>query len=290
MNKILTFLGILLSVHFLSAQKTHTESFSGVDAIKLGTGIGSVDILPSNSSSVEVKVVYDDDKYELKMKKEGSTLSLKEKSVRDFKRGGEISWTLAVPSGVSVDINSGTGAIEIKDVNVDGKLNSGTGKIAVENIEGALDMNSGTGAVYAKNCEGAIKMNSGTGSVRASNVSGAINANSGTGSVSGSNLDVDGSSVFNSGTGSVNVSLAAELEGDITVNSGTGSATLDFNGHDIEGTIVMSCNKKSGSISAPFSFDSEQIRNNKTMVKTANRGGSQKVKVGTGTGRATIKS
>lgn len=100
---------------------------------------------------------------------------------------------------------------------------------------------------------------------------------------------------FNTGSGDVYVGLSGSLKHDISVNSGSGDSVLDFNGNDINGTVVMTANKRNGEIHAPFAFDKEEEIDNgsghSTIKKTAVLGdGVVQIKVGTGSGDARISN
>ena len=139
---------------------------------------------------------------------------------------------------------------------------------------------------------GEVELNCGSGDISLDNINGEIAANTGSGDVAAKSVILADESAFNSGSGDVYVSLTESLKHDISVNSGSGDAVLDFNGNAINGTVVMTANKKNGEIHAPFPFDKEEeIDNNghTTLKKTAKLGdGSVDIRIGTGSGDAKI--
>ena len=120
-----------------------------------------------------------------------------------------------------------------------------------------MDANAGSGDLSVSDVSGEIELNCGSGDIAITNVNGGVDANVGSGDIAAANLRLAQSSSFNSGSGDVMVELSESLKSSISVNSGSGDAVLDFNGIQINGTVVMTANKRNGEIHAPFPFDKE---------------------------------
>lgn len=279
----------------LLAQQSINETFEGVQEIQINTGTGDLVIDESNNNAVALTVEYDADRIEPKIKHSGKKLILDEKQL-DRNKSGKIKWTLRIPDELIVTANLGTGRTDINGVYIKLKHNTGTGAVHLAGVSGNLTVNSGTGHIDVSQSKGRFDLNSGTGNLSLDNVSGKFSLNSGTGNVKVVNSEATDESSLNSGTGNVSLVLSKPATGDLSLNSGTGNATLEFNGQTIAGAFEMSCSEKHGSISAPFDFDhTERIdnggRNNFTLKKTAKIGsGGPKIKVSTGTGKATVKN
>jgi len=311
-QKILVLILMLaVSIGLHAQEKTINKSFKGVTEIDLNTASGDCQIV-KGGSSVEVTLVYtyDDDEFEPVFAQDGNTLSIKEK-FQSGSHSGSSKWKLLVPDNIKLKFNTGSGdfsaksiAIEVKtnsgsgDVNLDNvsgkvKVNTGSGETDVEGFDGELKVNTGSGDVDLSSSKGVFKINLGSGDIEASKLTGEFSMNVGSGDIDGSDLRLTAASSFNSGSGDARVILRSELKNDISIASGSGNATLDFNGLGIKGDITMKANKKHGDISAPFEFDSvtEEEQGNQTIVKkTAKIGNSDiKIKVSTGSGRATIE-
>ncbi len=276
---------MVISASIFSQTESINETFDRVKKVKLDVAIGDIEIVKSNSGKTELAGEYNPDKLDVEILYSNGNLSVIEKTKRRNNNGNVNSkYRLQIPDGLEIKVNTGTGDIVLKDVSAESKINTGTGKILMEkytgdsklnsgtgsveliNSKGEITLNSGTGDVAIKNSDGELAANSGTGDVEVENAGGKISANSGTGDVVASNIKLDGKGNFNSGTGDVKLILTGPVTKDLSVNSGTGSATLDMNGQNFNGTLVMACDKKSGSISAPFDFDKEETED-KTIKK-----------------------
>lgn len=296
------------------AQKTIDKTFSGIKTIKLNTGSGSIDIKKGNSADVRVilKYTYSDDDFTPVLEQNSSRLTLRE----EFGRGnnsGSSYWTLEVPNNISISSNTGSGDMTVGDLEIDLRSNSGSGNVDLINVKGMLDFNTGSGNVEIQGATGELSVNTGSGTIRASKGSGeySFNAGSGTivlddikgefkvnvgsGNIRSKAISLTGSSSFNSGSGDVSVTLASSLDYNINVNSGSGDASLNFNGNEISGEVIMTANKRNGNIVAPFKFDKEETigdndrNDNERVQKTAKIGSKNiQIKVGTGSGTAEI--
>ena len=172
--------------------------------------------------------------------------------------------------------------------------NTGSGDIDLYEVNGEFKFNTGSGDVHLENANGDFRLNCGSGDIRMKDVTAIISANVGSGDITAREITLDGGSSFNSGSGTATVVLAVSPKYDISVNSGSGDATLDFNGNNISGYVEMKANKKNGRITAPFAFDrEEEIKQGggQTVIKkTAQIGSSDvRIKVGTGSGTASIE-
>lgn len=245
------------------------------------------------------------------MEQEGSTLVLKEEFERGSIRGGS-TWTLTVPQNMEINFNTGSGSLGGKDLtleltgnsgsgnidltNTGGeiRLNSGSGSMTLSKIKGEVSANSGSGNITVDGGDGEVKVNVGSGNIKIYDASGRFSANSGSGNVKVDKVILTDKSSFNSGSGDVKVVLAASPAHSLSINSGSGDAILDFAGNKMEGTVVMTANKKNGDIRAPFAFDkTEEIDDDGNQVrirKTAKLSDKDiQIKIGTGSGNAVVE-
>ena len=297
----------------LTAQIDLNKSFSGVKKVKMNTSSGDCKISKSTGSNVTVnlKHTYDVSRYTPSIEQQGDQLIIKEV----FKSGnnnGESTWALTLPDGVDLAVNTGSGNIEVSDLNlnltsstgsgnldfknVKGKINgtTGSGDVELENFNGTLRANTGSGNIKVGNSKGDISLNCGSGDLSLSDSQAAMAVNTGSGSIDGRSITINGKSSFNTGSGNAEIILAATPKYDLSINSGSGDAVLDFNGNEIKGEIVMRASKQHGDITAPFQFDKteelEEGGNNTTIQKTAVRGnGTNRIAISTGSGDAVIK-
>ena len=311
MKKIIFSLFVLVACYTLAGAQEITKSFEGIKKIELNAASGDIIVQHGSGDDVQVKLVHTyDEGFRPVMKQQGGTLILKE----EFDRGthnGHSTWTLTVPDNLdirsnsgsgnfeaskvtmSLNMNSGSGNVDLNEVKGEIRLNTGSGNMDVNAFDGTLNSNTGSGNISIEESRGEIRLNAGSGSLELNNVNGELHANVGSGRIDAEKIVLAGPASFNSGSGSVTVELAESPGYDISLNSGSGNATLDLNGNKIDGTVIMTANKRNGKIEAPFAFDTtEEIDDghNTRIKKTAKLGsGDVEVKIGTGSGTASIR-
>lgn len=300
----------LLATLFAQAQQID-QTFSGIAEVEISTGSSDCLVQKGSGDQVNVKLehTYGDD-FKPSVEKSGDKLVIKENNTGSSR--GNATWTLTVPDGLEFEFNSGSGNFKGSDLEIELSMNSGSGDfnldqirgeiesnsgsgdLEVDDFSGEIESNSGSGDLTVDNASGEIELNTGSGDIELSNLNAAIEANSGSGDIEADNVILAGTGDFNSGSGNVEVRLAESPGHNISVNSGSGDALLDFQGNDIVGTVIMTANKKNGTIEAPFSFDEEeeidQGSGQPTIRKTARFGDSDvQIRVGTGSGEARIE-
>ena len=301
------------------AQKSINKTFSGVEDIRLNVPSGNILIKKGSGSEVKITVdfTYDEDDYTPEFKQTGTRLRLSEdfRDKRSWNYRGRSEWTLEVPDGLSLDMNTGSGNIEVMNLEADVDLNSGSGNIDLEDLKGYARATSGSGNINASEIEGSLKantgsgevrvedingdsdLNSGSGNIRVENATGGMKYNTGSGNIRAMNAAITDHSRFNTGSGNVEVILSAELSSDVSLNSGSGNATLNFNGQTIEGKFTLESSNKN-SFSAPFEFDKEyeedsgngRRRGYTRYIKEASIGSKDiHIDIATGTGSVRVK-
>ena len=285
------------------------QTFSGIEEIEISTGSSDCVLKKGSGSQINVKLNHTyGDNFKPSVEKSGNTLKIRETHQGSTRGNG--TWTLTIPDGLEVKFNTGSGDFKAEDLDLELKLNAGSGDFSFRNMKGEIESNTGSGDLKLDGYEGEISANTGSGDMSVSqtsgevalncgsgdialnSINGEIAANTGSGDVEAKSIILADESAFNSGSGDVFVGLSESPKHDISVNSGSGDSVLDFNGNAINGTVVMTANKRNGEIHAPFAFDKEEeIDNggNTTIKKTAKLGdGSVEIRVGTGSGDARI--
>lgn len=313
LSTVFVFCLLMTAIISQAQEQEVNKSFSGVKKIRLNTSGGDCILVKGSSNDVNVslKYTYSKEKFTPVMEQEGSTLVLKE----EFERGsasGESKWTLTIPQNMELDFNTGAGSLKAEGLTLELKSNSGSGNVDLKNTAGAFRLNSGSGSMELNSIKGEISANSGSGSIivdgaadaevkanvgsgniKIYNATGRFAANSGSGSVKADKLILTNKSSFNSGSGDIKVTLAAAPLHSLSVNSGSGDAIVDFSGNKMEGTIVMTANKKNGEIRAPFTFDKTEEIDDDDQVrirKTARLSDKDiQIKIGTGSGNAVVE-
>lgn len=305
---------LVTSAGSIFAQTTVNKSYSGVKRIRLKTGSGDCEIKKSAGTSVEVelKYTYDTNDYTPRFEQSGERLTLGEDHSRNSS-GGNASWKISVPDGVTIDVNTGSGDVTASGVNINLDANTGSGDLGFSSLKGELDANTGSGNVdiasfsgnakvntgsgdmEVRETDGDLDLNCGSGDIIVSQAKGYFAVNTGSGNINADRIQINSSSKFNTGSGRARITLSSTPKADILVNSGSGNAELNFNGNPIEGEVVMRASKRHGRITAPFEFDkTEEIsydgKDNVTIVKTAQKGkATNRISVSTGSGDAVLR-
>ncbi len=127
-----------------------------------------------------------------------------------------------VPRSSSVDIDSGSGKIEVRDTKGSVRVDSGSGGVLVVRAVGGVDLDLGSGSVTVEEVQGGVKVDVGSGSVSVSRVKGPVEVDGSSGSVS--LIEVEGSIQVDTASGSVRM---GRVIGDVSVDTGSGSVRLD---------------------------------------------------------------
>lgn len=314
MKHLLTILLLTMGTTLAFSQKDISESYSGIEKISITTSSSDCILKKSSTTSVLVELEHNySDAFEPEISKEGNRLVIKETFERNSYSRGSGKWTLTIPDHMDIKINSGSGSLDVKDLDleldmntgsgyaelssVDGEVrfNSGSGDINLSNVRGEFDGNTGSGSIRATDASGDLSFNTGSGDVRLKNITAYVKANTGSGDVRADNIELTGRSSFNTGSGNATVVLKNALKYDISVNSGSGDAEIDFSGNTISGVIEMRANKKNGRIVAPFKFDKEEEieqgsgKWGQTVVKKTAEIGSNDIHVMVVTGSGTAR-
>lgn len=298
-------------------QKTINKTFDGIEDIRISIASGNAIIKKGTGQQVKITVeyTYDDDEYEPTFDQDGSRLRIKEEFERRgrWNNRGRSEWTLEIPDGLTMDLNtgsgnieisgleieleanSGSGNLEIQDINGHSRLSTGSGNIYVETLQGELRANTGSGNIRVRSANGDTDLNTGSGNIRIADSEGGMSVNTGSGGIDATGVAITDNSRFSTGSGSIEVVLSAELNSDISLSTGSGSATLDFNGQPIAGRFTMEASSKNG-ISAPFRFDKEYEEDgrsgwrgrNKRYVKEATVG-SKDIRIDMSSGSGSVR-
>ena len=98
------------------------------------------------------------------------------------KRTARLDVVVEVPSGIKVDIEDGSGEIEIQGV---GALNieDGSGALTIENTRGSVTIDDGSGDIELENITGDISIDDGSGSIDVDEITGNVSIDDSSGSI-----------------------------------------------------------------------------------------------------------
>ncbi|UCH96191.1 MAG: hypothetical protein JSV88_04860 [Candidatus Aminicenantes bacterium] len=189
-----------------------------VDATLVTKGIDDDDLEEFKNKYVKLKLEQDGKKARLisEIKSGFSVSSL-------FKRKeARINLEVRIPKNLDLEIDDGSGSIEISDVNGNVKLDDGSGSIEVANIKGWVNIEDGSGTTIVENIGGKVTVNDGSGTVKITDVEGDVDVDDSSGTVSIYNIK--GSVVVDDGSGGI---VIDGVDKDVYIKSaGSGSLTI----------------------------------------------------------------
>ena len=179
------------------------------------------------------------DKYlELTLEKRGSRAEListfeRSQSIFSFifnKHGNvRINLKIEIPANMDIDIDDGSGFIEIEEIEGDIFIDDGSDYIEITDVKGKVEIDDGSGDINIKNIIGEIEIDDGSGAIDIRNITGDIFLNDGSGKITV--VEIDGNVRVDDGSGSINIE---NVEEDVIIeDDGSGSVHI----RDIAGNI-----------------------------------------------------
>ena len=213
----------------VSLEEVLSLDASSLSSFDIEAGAGSLTIKGvDNASKIEVEadiITTKDKDYVLYLKRSGKEAKLvaKHNSHSGYWKGSspQINLTITMPKNLMLDIDDGSGDIQINDINNAINLDDGSGSASLEDIKGDLYVEDGSGSLVIKNIEGDIKLDDGSGELSVSKVTGNVDIEDGSGQLSV--YDVSGKVTIDDGSGGIDVTRAGSLE---IIDSGSGGLSI----------------------------------------------------------------
>jgi len=230
---------LLLGTALAFAGETHKQTLSVAPGgvVSVASGGGSVLLHPGSARQVIVNSVTYSDKVEVDA---GSTPDGKRVDIRTHilspqKAASDetkVDYTITVPTGVSITVNTSTASITIENLDGDFSLSSDTGQITAHNLTNSfLHVHSLTAPVVLSNLTGVhAEIMSTGGSVQLSNVTGPkikVSTTSGDISYQG-NCSGGGAYSLITNNGAIDVTLPETASVDLSAQSVSGTVQNDF--------------------------------------------------------------
>lgn len=195
-------------------------SLEQLSEFNIDVGAGSLIVIGDDSLDeivVEAKIYQDkaDNNYELSLDR---TSSSRARLIADVDGNNGWLWSnqtwidldIRVPASLSLDIDDGSGPMEVEGIDGTVDIDDGSGQIQIRSVVGNVYIDDGSGSITASDLGGDIEIDDGSGSVRVHNAGGTVTVSDGSGSI-----DVDGAANFvlkDDGSGSVDID---NVSGDI---------------------------------------------------------------------------
>lgn len=226
MRTILILSMLAASLAYAAGEYRETRELSlasaGIGALEIEAGAGSMEIagvsglneinveasivVPARNDDKAKKIVADD--LVLYLEKEGDNAVLHayfDNSGFSFDDSPAIHLAIRVPENMSLDVDDGSGSLEIEDVRGDIELDDGSGSITLNNVGGTVEIDDGSGSITARGVGGDIKIDDGSGSIKVSDVAGSVIVDDGSGSIDARDVEND-LIIVNDGSGGLNFS------------------------------------------------------------------------------------
>jgi DUF4097 and DUF4098 domain-containing protein YvlB len=214
-----------------------TLNVSGTAAVNVRSGAGEIRVRSGASASVRVVgrieanhswLSGSDAGRRIKaieanppIEQQGNTITIGRFADEDLQRDLSISYDVTVPVQTALTAKTGSGSIDIGDLQGAVDASSGSGSITIGRVGGPVTASAGSGGIEVAGA-GGLKAHTGSGSIVATGVAGTVSAKSGSGSVRVSMAgkgDVEASAA----SGAVTV---AGVDGAARVSSASGSVSV----------------------------------------------------------------
>lgn len=163
--------------------------------LKVDNQLGSILIKPAQDGQLhatakivsygpnEEKARASTDKIDVTMEEGATTRIFTRLSEATRRNPGEISLTVEVPPGLTMELVGGNGEIEAENVSGEMNINSLNGDVTVSKLDGSLEVKGENGRLTAAGVDGDLKITSENGEVRVENPKGSVKAESRNGQV-----------------------------------------------------------------------------------------------------------
>ncbi len=196
-----------------------TLDAAGVETLNIRAGAGSMDVSGvDDSDAIAVKatiVVPNADADDaanvieremvLELDREGDSARLNawfEERFMGLGSDAYIALQVGVPTGTAINIDDGSGSIDVMRVGADVSIDDGSGSIDIEHAAN-VKIDDGSGSIDVVNAAGDVSIVDGSGSITVRGVGGSVTVDDGSGSISVSDVEKD-FIVTDDGSGSVN--------------------------------------------------------------------------------------
>jgi DUF4097 and DUF4098 domain-containing protein YvlB len=172
------------------------------------------------------------DHVELSLKKRGNRAVL----ISKFERAGsflsfifnansniKINLTVELPKKMNVEIDDGSGFIELENVNGNIEIDDGSGDLNINSIDGKIVIDDGSGDMDIKDVTGSLNIDDGSGDITVKEVRGNLVIEDGSGSLWASKID--GDVEIDDGSGSIHIDGVSKDV--IIIDSGSGGVDID---------------------------------------------------------------
>ncbi len=194
--------------------------------------VGRDDVNQITVDAVIYTTEEDPEAYELTLKQSGDSAKLFAEADSGkfyFGNSPRIDLVVTMPSHLALEIQDGSGGIEVQNVKNGISISDGSGDILVSGIDGGLTISDGSGDIHIKKVSGDIKVSDGSGELTIVDVKGNLEVSDGSGDMAIE--QVQGSLDITDGSGEMEIRTVRGL---VTVSDGSGDIIVN----DADGLTV----------------------------------------------------
>lgn len=213
-------------------ERVLTLDTRGIDMLSIDNGAGSIEIqgvsgtseitvtatilVPGKNNDKAMKRIEDD--LVLTLDKDSDVAILKayfeEGGFFNFGDGPSVQLDVRMPEGMHLEVDDGSGSINIDNVRGDIMLDDGSGSITMIDVGGEIEIDDGSGSISVTTVGGDISINDGSGSIKVRGVAGTVTVDDGSGSIDVSDVEED-LIIVDDGSGGLDFSnIAGRVETD----------------------------------------------------------------------------
>ena len=169
------------------AGRMEVKGVTGLDRLVVSATI----VVPESDEDDAVKII--DRKMRLALDRKGGRAKL-DAYFEDgfFGRGSSarIDLKVSVPAGMALQIDDGSGSIDLLDIGADVSIDDGSGSIEVQGVAN-LSIDDGSGSIDVRAAAGDVSIVDGSGSIKIRSVTGSVTIDDGSGSIKVSDVEED---------------------------------------------------------------------------------------------------
>jgi hypothetical protein len=188
-------------------ERVLTLESRGIDLVDIEAGAGALEVtgVPgAEAITVTARIRIDNDEDDARRAIERDmTLTLEKDSdvarlVAHFDSGmfgwsdsPHIDLKVEMPEGMHLQVDDGSGSIEISDLRGDIRIDDGSGSLVMNDVGGNIEIEDGSGSITIRSAGGDVAINDGSGSINVRGVAGSVTVDDGSGSIDVSDVDED---------------------------------------------------------------------------------------------------
>ena len=213
---------------------------------------------------------------------EGNRLTVGHIEDRSIRKRVSISYVIVAPADTSIDADTGSGSITVRDIAAPVEVSAGSGRLTLDNIGGPVKAKAGSGRIRAEQVAGEFWGKTGSGSIYLLQTApGDVTVSTGSGSTE--LVGVDGALTASTGSGTIKVD--GHQQGDWRLSTGSGSITVRL---PDDAAFELDAESRSGGITVDHPL-MVQGKISKRHIRGEVRGGGPLLEVDTGSGSIRVE-